>query len=64
MSMPEKNYYIGELTDSTPVYLRGTTNKYYVAVINGIEGVVNWDGRYARQAQLKLNALVRRTAAK
>lgn len=62
--MPPKNYFIEQITNDTPVFLRGNENKYYVAVINGEEGVVSWSSQNAYLAQRILNRLVLQTARK
>lgn len=69
MSTPKKNYFYPEdfrrLDEETTVEVRKAgTNEYYVATIDGIEGVVSWSGENARLAQQGLNRLVAQTKAR
>ena len=69
MSTPKKNYFYPEdfrrLDEEITVEVRKAgTNEYYVATIDGIEGVVSWSGEQAVKAQRELNRYVARTTAR
>lgn len=69
MSTITKNYFYPEdfrrLNEEITVEVRKAgTNEYYVAKIDGIEGVVAWSGQNAAMAQRELNRLVSLTKAR
>lgn len=64
MPMPEKNYFFDQLPKNCDVELRQTErggNSYYVAIIDGVEGVVSWEGQKARESQLALKQMAKDT---
>lgn len=61
MPMPTKNIMFNELTPKTPVELRGETNQYWVATIDGQEGVVIMDGQHQRDQQRTLTQMTHDT---
>lgn len=62
--MPEKNYFFENLPPNCHVELRKTkagNNSYYVAIIDGVEGVITMEGRFQYQQQKKLDEMVKAT---
>jgi hypothetical protein len=59
--MPEKNYFFDSLPPNCHVEERKTlkgSNSYYVAIIDGVEGVINMEGRFQHQQQAALDKMV------
>ncbi len=61
-TMPTKNYWFEQLPKECDVEERSSgKNSYYVAIIEGVEGVVCWSTNTHPNAQTKLDKMVKDT---
>lgn len=60
--LPPANHYVGSLPADCDVEDRKIgSNSVFVATVNGVEGVVHWDGQKAAEQQRQLSRMVRAT---